>query len=272
MLGFVSFEIMSSLLGAAAFALDFNPYEGPKPVVVILQSDPWLMVIGSDTPLLAIYEDGLVVFSRDRSQGNYLQKKLRSEELVRVFEKIRSFGSFKSVRPWYNLAPGVTDLPETSIFLDIESMRLTTTVYGMMVRGQRPAAFTRLPTDEKPKQPPRSVVDLHDYLSALAYADAEPWLPKYIEVMVWPYEYAPDESIVWPRTWPGIESGSAAKRGDSYSIFVAGDRLAALDSLLKTQRARGAVLISGRKWAVARRPVFPSEPVWRRAIYEAQEK
>lgn len=43
-------------------AAGFDPFAGPKPLAVLIQSDPWAMVIGSDTPRVAIYENGRVIF------------------------------------------------------------------------------------------------------------------------------------------------------------------------------------------------------------------
>ncbi|WP_373395804.1 hypothetical protein V8V91_14650 [Algoriphagus halophilus] len=34
------------------------------PVVVLVETNPWLMVIGSDVPTIAIYESGNIVYKR----------------------------------------------------------------------------------------------------------------------------------------------------------------------------------------------------------------
>ena len=53
-------EIMKRALHAAALlslvclsapALDIDPFKGPMPIAVLIQTDPWLMVIGSDLPM-----------------------------------------------------------------------------------------------------------------------------------------------------------------------------------------------------------------------------
>ena len=40
----------------------FSPFDGEKPVIVLIQTDPWKMVIGSDTPFLAVYESGRIIY------------------------------------------------------------------------------------------------------------------------------------------------------------------------------------------------------------------
>lgn len=39
-----------------------TPVAEPTPVLVFIQTDPWKMVIGSDTPRVAVYDTGEVIF------------------------------------------------------------------------------------------------------------------------------------------------------------------------------------------------------------------
>src|SRR5947207_13395630 len=50
------------LATAGGVAPAFDPYAGPKPLAVWIQTDPWLGVIGSDVPRAVLYEDGELVF------------------------------------------------------------------------------------------------------------------------------------------------------------------------------------------------------------------
>lgn len=90
-----------------------------------------------------------------------------------------------------------------------------------------------------------------------------PWFPKTIEVMLWPYEYAPDTSIIWPKDWPGLGGKGTKKRGeDSFGVFLPSEKLSELVKLLDTRKARGAVLIDGKKMAESHRFPFPGEEAW----------
>jgi hypothetical protein len=84
--------------------------------------------------------------------------------------------------------------------------------------------------------------------------------------MIWPFDHAKEVSIIWPKDWPGLDSARAIKRRDSYSIFLDGSMRAELQKLLSQRKETGAVEIGGKKWAVEFRSVFPSEPVWRKAL------
>lgn len=51
--------IIALCVTSVCTAAEFDPFEGPKPLAIFIQSDPWAMVIGSDTPRVAIYENGV---------------------------------------------------------------------------------------------------------------------------------------------------------------------------------------------------------------------
>ena len=86
--------------------------------------------------------------------------------------------------------------------------------------------------------------------------------------MLWNYDYAPEESIHWPKDWPSLASDRAFKWKDSYSIILDGTELQRLQKLLESRKERGALEVDGKKWAVSYRFVFPSEPIWRKALFK----
>lgn len=262
------------LVCACAHALDIDPFKGPKPIAVLIQTDPWLMVIGSDNPMVAIYDDGRVVYwkaEKDKSPL-YLTKQLSAEALAEVKKKLSAFGDYSKLERYYNLAPNSLDLPETYIYLSLGQGEFVTGVYGLMVPDTHLFAYITFGGDRKPDELPKPIKDLHSYLTSLDFADAKPWKPSYVEAMIWGYDYAPDESIHWPKDWPGLDSPNTLKRGDAYSIFFPGKELPKLREFLKTQKEKGAVDIGGKKWAVSVRYTFPSEPIWSKAFESEPEK
>lgn len=58
----------------------------PYPLIVMLKSDPWLMVIRSDSPAFALYSDGTAIF---RTRTGFESTKLdqtQQADLLRAFE------------------------------------------------------------------------------------------------------------------------------------------------------------------------------------------
>lgn len=249
-------------------ALDIDPFKGAKPIAVLIQTDPWLMVIGSDTPMVAIYDDGQVLYWKkgEKREQTLLQTQLDTDALKKIKDTLSSFGDYSKLKHRYDMNPNATDLPETKIYLSLNGKEFATSVYGLMVSNTQLPAYSISGNNQKPEGLPHEIRELHTYLTSLNFAEAKPWQPTYIEVMIWPYDYAPGKSIYWLKDWPGLDSPNTLKRGDSYSIFLPSKELAKLQDFLKTQNKQGAVDIGGKKWATSIRYTFPSEPIWSKAF------
>src|SRR5918997_6945743 len=82
----VTAVVFLSLFGAfVAAAAEFDPFAGPKPPVVFIQTEPRAMVIGADTPRVAIYEDGEAIFTKaEKNRLVYHHAKLDAAPLAAV--------------------------------------------------------------------------------------------------------------------------------------------------------------------------------------------
>ncbi|HEX9171080.1 MAG TPA: hypothetical protein VF861_00295 [Telluria sp.] len=240
----------------------FLPFDGPRPLAVMVETDPWLMVIGSDTPSFVLYEDGQVIYRKRSEKGTpkYLWKLLTLVELRSLQAKLISFGPYRFKGQNRMNVAEVSDQSEAKLFLKFEGAELVTSIYGIK--------FSDVSRDEGgSKTPlPSELRKLYGFLSSLEFRGASEWAPKYAEVMAWDYTYAPDPSISWPKHWPGLDSPTTFKKKTMYSIFVPGVELKAIAAFLGTRSEKGAVEIDGKKFAVSVRPTFPSEPIWRTAF------
>jgi len=255
------------LITTDAPALDISPFDGPRPIAVLIKTDPWLMVIGSDTPMVAIYDDGQFIYLREGRDKRpaFFHKSLSADELAAIRKRIFAFGEYAKMKRSYVLTHA-SDQPDTRIYLDLDGQTFVASVYGLGASGTKLPGRSSLGGKEAPEALPKEMRDLIAYLASLDFADSKPWEPPYVEVMIWNYDYAPDESIHWPKEWPGLESPNTLKRGDAYSIFLQGKQLPELRGFLRTKKEKGAVEIGGKKWAVSFRYAFPSEPVWAKAF------
>jgi hypothetical protein len=217
----------------------------PYPLIVMLTSNPWLMVIGSDSPTFALYSDGTVIF---QTKAGFKSAKLDQKQkanLVRTFEN----PDLAALAGSYD-ASDFTDQPESALLVYGNKVPFYISVYGSL--------------DDKSvrMKVPTVVTESLDKLRNFQASNSRAWLPNKIEVMLWPYEYALDQSIVWPQRWPNLEDPTTRKRGDSYSIYIASAELPALKSFLATKKEKGAVEIEGKKFAASIRLPFPHESLW----------
>jgi len=209
----------------------------------------------------------MIFLKTSKTSATYQYKKLSDKEHSDFKKHLNPVIKRKDLKRFYNLRPNVTDQPQSMIYVGDGEREFATSVYGLYVSGTKPPSLT---TREK-EMVPEELLELHRYLSTVEYSDSTEWIPKYVEVMVWPYDYAPERSIIWPKDWPGLDSERSKKRGDSYSIFLDGPMLPKLQKFLSAKKERGAVEIGGKKWAISYRGIFPSEPIWMKA-FEAVEK
>src|SRR5689334_16466703 len=80
-----------------------DPYSGPRPVVVWIETNPWAMVLGADTPRLALYEDGTLICVVKDASGvpTHLRSTLSPSDLDRALQRIRSVGDLSGLKRQY---------------------------------------------------------------------------------------------------------------------------------------------------------------------------
>jgi len=250
--------IIFLLCGSTSVAAD------SKPVLVVIERNPWVMVIGSDSPAFALYENGMVVYlrpdptpdtpfaSRRVSDANALKKELVPFDL-------------RAVADHYTLT-GATDQITTVIWTPTKTVR----IYG---NWRKPLEWGNSSDPEanaigdREKQMweslPAEVRAMLQRVDEERKLQGDSWLPEEIEVMFWPYEYATEDSVSWPKDWPDLNAKDTRKRGtDSFSVYLPSAKLTQLRELLESRRQRGAILIDGKKMAVSYRFPFPGEEAW----------
>lgn len=232
-----------ALLFLGAFPTLITAQEEPE--LLLFERNPWLMIIGSDSPVFAHYSSGITIYwDESEDKGLYKIVKLETKEKKDLLRKLKSLHGLKknySTTDW-------SDQTTAELHFKKEEEMKVISVYGPI----KESAKAR-------KKAPNEFLIIFDYLVSFKHPEATKWAPKFFEVMVWPYEYAPDKSIVWPSSWPDTKSESTKTRGDSFSIFLPYVQKDEFFRFIKTRNKRGAVLINGKKWAVAARIPFPHE-------------
>ena len=254
--------VLSLMATHLARAAEFHPFDGPIPVAILIETNPWAMVIGADTPRVAVYDDGEVIFAKEQNQRvQYYQLTLDAPSLKTMRTQLSALLSINDLKLSYELVRA-TDQPEAKFYLSDKKRELVTSVYGLSSTGNG----SSVSGDSGNAGVPRELLDFYKWLLELDSSQRKVWTPKYVEVMLWDYSYAPQPSIKWPRDWPSLDSDRTVKRGDKYSIFLDGRLQPQIAAFLATRSEKGAVEISGKKMAADYRYTFPGEPTWRKAF------
>ena len=91
-------------------------------------------------------------------------------------------------------------------------------------------------------------------------ANSSSWMPEYVEVMIWPFEYARGKVADWPAKWRGLADKKTINRKGTYSIFLPQSEYEELERFIGQMKPTQAVRIENKKWAVSTRFPFPHEP------------
>lgn len=255
-----------------AHAQDDTP-PAPRPLVVLLEFDPWQMVIGSDVPTFVLYEDGTIIYRNEAAEPEATAEpspdgvatpdvglrtlKLDEDELAAFLAALAIGEDFYALEPSYD-GPMVTDQP--SIYLAVwtaDGQPKSVNVYGDLrhdvedARNMTPAPFLAL-------------FDALVEFVGTAHEGATAWLPDQLELMVWPYTSA-SSGAAWPEFLPTLDDPTTLDRGGLWSVYVDGALYA--DVMAFLDDAAGTIEIDGAYYSVMPRYPFPAEAVWQAEMY-----
>lgn len=235
--------ILFALLQIGAFA-----QEKARPLVMLTEYNPWAMVVGSDTPSFVLYDDGTLIYWGERDQAKqYLSVKLSGEETMSLLKSIKP-DELAKLQATYEISEW-TDQP-TNVFrfwMPDPSGNKKISVYGSLRA-----------LDSRPPVLPESLWVALKLLRSYDNPKAAPWVPAYVEVMLWPFGYA-KESVDWPAAWPGLNDPKTVKHSSLYSIYIESSHLEELKAFKARLKPKQAVKLSNKKWAMEIRFPFPHE-------------
>lgn len=225
----------------------FNEKYG-QPIVVLIETDPWLMVIGSDVPTFALYQNVQIIYKK-AVNGNWKYAEV-SNDRETTQKIIKSLGITDSLMKQQDFieASSETDQPTNIMLLNFDTLKQIN-VYG----------FIRERTSEARQKTPKVFLTVFDNIINFESDKAKEWLPDTFEVMATKYSYSPEKPLQWNKDWNDIKSSSTMKRNDDlYSIYL--DKMYFDDflKLLKRLKEKQAVEINGEKYSLTYRFPFPN--------------
>jgi hypothetical protein len=249
-----------TLAGTAA-AGRFDPFVGPKPLAVLMAEDRQHGFADRDAPLVAIYENGDVIFAkRGNGRSAFHRAKLSTSELAEMAKVWQPLFTTPT-NPHYSLS-GWTHEPITFLYVRHEERALTLSAYGLSCGNALALG------KDNSLLPPSAFLSVVEKLCALDISGSLTWAPQIVEVMLWHGAGPSSQSVAWYRDWPTLNSDRARKRRDGYSIYLDGTQLPKLDAL----HWDTSVDLNGKSWSVSYRYVFPSEPIWEKAFAAHADK
>lgn len=219
-----------------------------RPIIALIESDPWLMVIGSDVPTFALYENGQIIYKKIVDKETKYFEVTNDKETTQKL--IKSFGITDNLMKQEDFieASTATDQPTNILLLNFDPVRQLS-VYGELRNLKNQAR----------KETPKDFLDVYDKIIKFEDKKAIEWLPNTFEVMATKYSYATEKSLKWNSEWNDIKSKSTVKRNeDLYSIYLDKKYYKEFIELLKNMKEKQAVEINGEKYSLTYRLPFPN--------------
>lgn len=235
------------LLTSLASAQTFNPEYG-APLVVLVERNPWLMVIGSDVPTFVLYESGQIIYKKQvNNKVTYFKTSIPKKEIPDEIKKIGVTDSLGTL-PSDITATYASDQPTSELIINYD-YRAQIHVYGSL----------RYKKSEARKKTPGSFLKVFDKLADFQDKKAKVWLPDSIEVMLNSYSHSPEKPLDWPMSWPDLKDPHTVQRNvDLYSIYIDKKDLDKLKKLINSLDDKQAVKVSGRLFSISYRFPFPN--------------
>ncbi len=234
----------TSVTSVEVDGLDALPH---RPLLVLTEENPHLMVDGSDVPTMVIYDDGLVVF-----HGGQHSVTLKPAEALRLVEAIAT--------PEFLALPVLTrvrergGLPTVHIGLRLGTRWKYVAVYGV------PLGIVVLNEGEPMPQGPVAFMRAYADLLAFDAPGSAPWTPESVEVMLWDFSHAHDQRP-WPADVPAPPSDWLP--GGTRHHILAGSHEPALHRFLDGLAETQAVAFNKHLWSIGVRRIVPAEDYMR---------
>jgi len=239
--------LMSCFISNYGFAQQQWNEEYGEPLIILIETDPWLMVIGSDVPTIALYESGNVVYKRiEKDKMEYYSVKLDSEQTQQLILDLEITENLIDL-PDYVQASDWTDLPTNELILNFDTV-IVKQVYGSLRND-----------NEDRKRTPTEFLTAYDNLIKYKNEKEERWLPDYIEIMLTDYSHSPEKPIMWPKEWPDLNDETTISwHEDLYSVYIPKTEFQKFIDLIYKLEEKQAVELNGKKFSISYRLPFPN--------------
>jgi len=233
-----------------------------RPLLVLVDGDPWRFVINSDSASFVLYQDGHVLYAdRDdngRETGEYWETQVGQEEMNGLL-KLLPLVELDALRPRYEASHASDQRTHVLLHLIAGGVHAVS-VYGPIDRSARSESgdaasseasrsahsdagsedigadfvknleFARsgeLGAGPRGQPAPEAFVAIYNRLTSFRAPQAHRWRPEQVEAMLLPMEAGQADSIPWPSDWPTFSSAKAKRPTSDHAgrIFLDGSQL-----------------------------------------------
>ena len=232
-----------------------------RPVITLKESTRMRRVnksiwsLNSLNPVFVLYDDGLVIFKKDKAQVEYSSVDLGPQEMKTLMEKFK-IDEFLKLDNSYSTN---NEFNQPVNFIKYWQ--------GSKVKKVRVIGTIR--DDEKDRSnSPKAFLHLFDQVISFKHKNAHTWVPYKLKISLYPQTNSQGEPVLWPSDWPDLNHKTTKKRTDpdlshSYELYLDGIHKEKLEQMLSKLKTNQAVSINGKPWYIAPvRYILPNEKMW----------
>jgi hypothetical protein len=208
------------------------PADADAPRFVVYDRNPWLRLVGSDFPTVAVWADGTIVFTQHHERAQATIASARFEAVAaRILPTLRASPPFGSLS-------NVTDQPTVELVTKDGDQWHDVHIYGLTPDSAADGA----------------VVDAYRQLLAMRPTTGTPFQPVDIQIVLWSFDNALS-TVAWPADVPApadLVPDAPKTEPSSVRFVVATKYQEALAPMFEQLRRDdpSAVELNGHKWTV----------------------
>ncbi|MDP4266993.1 MAG: hypothetical protein Q8880_06125 [Bacteroidota bacterium] len=232
-----------------------------RPLLVLIEHNPFIRFENSNAPTFIAYESGLVIYKKKTGNRCYFYKAvLDSIELKNFFKELKlnedslyklpKFVELNSKKTAY-----ISDITTNELIIYTKDSTKYISALGN--------PFTTEFNNTTPKFLYNIIQKLKNYINEYSIK----WEPQKFEVRLWINSESTDEYVEWPSNWPDIFSKDAINikdmpEPDHYTITLDYKYFKKLNELINKNGKQRSVLLNNKKWAVSYRLKYPGTTNW----------
>jgi hypothetical protein len=238
-----------------------SPDQNRKPVITFQASTRMsgmgetIWKLGFLNPDFVLYDDGLVIFRKDKNTSDFISVQLNSQEMKSLVEKFK-IDTFLKLEKSYST--------NNKFHQPINSIK-----YWQGSKMKKVSVQGQVQSDEKDRsKSPQAFLNIFDSIMSFEHKNSQIWKPYKLEISLYPQKNAKGDPIPWPREWPDLNHITTKKRTDdalshSYKIYLDGTHKDEFELMLPKINKYQPVIINGKPWYLApQRYILPNEEMW----------
>ncbi len=243
--------------------------EEPKPLIALIKAGGWVLYSGPD---FVLYENGLVLFKRDKERLERLPPKffsvnLNPQERDALVASLSITQDFLGLDSYYRIFEA-TDQLINSILL-WKPIHKSVSVYGRIRKNGPPDILK-----DYYRPTPAPFQKLFWQLETFDHPQAREWVPETLDVRLFPLKVESwvENPIPWPAEWPDIDHPEVQKGEYGYYLSVPRSGMELLKAMFPEVGRERPVLIGKRQFKAQYWIHVPSEKLLLNAASNAWDK